>query len=107
MPASSGENNPQGLWLMRLYPTLGACSPLIFAERVIPSLLVFGSSFGAFEHSSEDGKGPQPYMINLFDFPGHVDFSSAALRIIGGAIVIADCIEGCAAQTVIILHLAT
>ena len=92
---------------MRLYLTLGACSPSTLAERVIPSLLVFGSSFGAFEHNSEDGKGRQPYMINLFDFPGGVEFSSAALRIIDGAVVIGDSIEGCAVQTVIILHLAT
>ena len=62
-----------------------------------------------FEHDSEDGKGPQPHLINLIDSSKHVDCSSvdtAALRIVDGAVVVVDCIEGCTVQTVTVLRQA-
>jgi len=48
------------------------------------------------------------YLINLFDTPGHPNFSDemcSALRVCDGAILVVDCVEGVMMQTEHIIKL--
>lgn len=53
-------------------------------------------------YEDQDDKTAPPYVVNLIDSPGHIEFSaevSAGLRLCDGAIVLVDVLEGVSSQT--------
>ncbi|ETW81849.1 hypothetical protein HETIRDRAFT_173530 [Heterobasidion irregulare TC 32-1] len=65
--------------------------------------------FKVMEKTAVGGSFPKTYAINMIDTPGHVDFSSevsTASRLVDGALVLVDVVEGVSSQTISVLRQA-